>query len=165
MGNQIIPAPEAEQDLDEIVAYIAKDNPASAEKFGIHLIERIELLKSFPTTAFRVDIRATEHPVANVFKWNFRVRTEEQLGIGIGIHRTALPRDLEQQSVVSTAKRRRAAASEIEFLDQGVGSTHAHQRRPRFITRISLQEIAGKRLPVPYGIFTTSNGTSISFPA
>jgi toxin ParE1/3/4 len=48
MGNQIILAPEAEQDLDEIVAYIAKDNPAAAEKFGIHLIERIELLKSFP---------------------------------------------------------------------------------------------------------------------
>ena len=48
MGNQIILAPEAEQDLNEIVAYIAKDNPAAAEKFGIHLIERIELLKSFP---------------------------------------------------------------------------------------------------------------------
>jgi plasmid stabilization system protein ParE len=48
MGNQIILAPEAEQDLDEIVAYIAKDNPAAAEKFGIRLIERVELLKSFP---------------------------------------------------------------------------------------------------------------------
>jgi len=48
MGSQIILAPEAEQDLDEIVSYIAKDNPAAAEKFGIHLIERVELLKSFP---------------------------------------------------------------------------------------------------------------------
>jgi len=48
MGNQIILAPEAEEDLDEIVAYIAKENPAAAEKFGIHLIERVELLKSFP---------------------------------------------------------------------------------------------------------------------
>jgi hypothetical protein len=37
MGNQILLAPEAEQDLDEIVAYIAKENPAAAEKFGIHL--------------------------------------------------------------------------------------------------------------------------------
>lgn len=54
MGNQIILAPEAEQDLDEIVAYIAKDNPAAAEKYGIHLIERIGLLKSFPRLVSRV---------------------------------------------------------------------------------------------------------------
>jgi plasmid stabilization system protein ParE len=42
MGNQIILAPEAEQDLEEIVAYIARDNPAAAEAFGIRLLDRNE---------------------------------------------------------------------------------------------------------------------------
>lgn len=48
MGNQIILAPEAEQDLEEIVAYIARDNPAAAEEFGIRLLDRLEILKRFP---------------------------------------------------------------------------------------------------------------------
>jgi toxin ParE1/3/4 len=60
MGNQIILAPEAERDLDEIVAYIAKDNPAAAEKFGIRLIERVELLKSFPRLGREVSGRRSE---------------------------------------------------------------------------------------------------------
>jgi toxin ParE1/3/4 len=60
MGNQIILAPEAEQDLDEIVGYIAKDNPAAAEKFGIRLIERVELLKSFPRLGREVSGRRGE---------------------------------------------------------------------------------------------------------
>jgi toxin ParE1/3/4 len=48
MGNQIVLSPEAEQDLNEIVAYIARDNPAAAEKFGIRLLDRVEILKTFP---------------------------------------------------------------------------------------------------------------------
>jgi toxin ParE1/3/4 len=60
MGNQIILAPEAEQDLDEIVAYIAKDNPTAAEKFGIRLIERVELLKSFPRLGREISGRRGE---------------------------------------------------------------------------------------------------------
>ena len=48
MGNQIVLSPEAEQDLNEIVSYIATDNRAAAEKFGIRLLDRVEILKSFP---------------------------------------------------------------------------------------------------------------------
>jgi plasmid stabilization system protein ParE len=40
----VIYAPEAERDLDEITAYIAKDNPKAAEQFGYRLIARAELL-------------------------------------------------------------------------------------------------------------------------
>jgi plasmid stabilization system protein ParE len=45
----VIYAPEAERDLDEITAYIAKDNPKAAEQFGYRLIARAELLGTFPT--------------------------------------------------------------------------------------------------------------------
>jgi toxin ParE1/3/4 len=44
----VIYAPEAERDLDEITAYIAKDNPKAAEQFGYRLIARAELLGTFP---------------------------------------------------------------------------------------------------------------------
>ena len=60
MGNQIILSPEAEQDLDEIVARIAKDNPAAAEKFGIRLLDRLEILKSFPRLGREVSGRRGE---------------------------------------------------------------------------------------------------------
>ena len=44
----VIYAPEAERDLEAITVFIAKDNPKAAEKFGFRLIERAELLGSFP---------------------------------------------------------------------------------------------------------------------
>jgi toxin ParE1/3/4 len=44
----VIYAPEAENDLEAITAYIAKDNPRAAEQFGFRLIERAELLGTFP---------------------------------------------------------------------------------------------------------------------
>jgi toxin ParE1/3/4 len=39
---------QADRDLREIVGYIARDNPAAAERVGLRLIERVELLKNFP---------------------------------------------------------------------------------------------------------------------
>jgi plasmid stabilization system protein ParE len=39
---------QAARDLQEIVAYIARDNPAAAERFGLALVEKAELLKAFP---------------------------------------------------------------------------------------------------------------------
>jgi toxin ParE1/3/4 len=39
---------QADRDLREIVGYIARDNPAGAERVGLRLIERVELLKNFP---------------------------------------------------------------------------------------------------------------------
>ena len=34
---------QAARDLQEIVAYIARDNPAAAERFGLALVEKAEL--------------------------------------------------------------------------------------------------------------------------
>ena len=36
---------QAARDLREIVAYIARDNPVAAERFGLALVEKAELLK------------------------------------------------------------------------------------------------------------------------
>ncbi len=48
MGYQIIFAPQAIERLEEIVRYIARDNPIAAEKFGLHLVDRAGLLAGFP---------------------------------------------------------------------------------------------------------------------
>jgi plasmid stabilization system protein ParE len=45
---------QAARDLREIVAYIARDNPAAAERFGLALVEKAELLKSFPMLGKKV---------------------------------------------------------------------------------------------------------------
>jgi toxin ParE1/3/4 len=45
---------QAARDLREIVAYIARDNPAAAERFGLTLVEKAELLKRFPFLGKRV---------------------------------------------------------------------------------------------------------------
>jgi len=47
MGFKIIFAPHAVERLEEIVRYIAKDNPSAAEKFGFRLLERVALLSDF----------------------------------------------------------------------------------------------------------------------
>jgi hypothetical protein len=39
---------QAARDLQEIVSYIAPDNSAAAERFGLALVEKAELLKTFP---------------------------------------------------------------------------------------------------------------------
>jgi toxin ParE1/3/4 len=45
---------QAARDLQEIVAYIARDNPAAAERFGLALVEKAELLKTFPMLGRKV---------------------------------------------------------------------------------------------------------------
>jgi toxin ParE1/3/4 len=45
---------QAGRDLREIVEFIARDNPAAAERVGLALLERAELLKTFPTLGRRV---------------------------------------------------------------------------------------------------------------
>lgn len=45
---------QAARDLQEIVAYIARDNPAAAERFGLVLVEKAELLTSFPLLGKKV---------------------------------------------------------------------------------------------------------------
>jgi toxin ParE1/3/4 len=45
---------QADRDMREIVEFIARDNPAAAERVGLTLLERAELLKTFPTLGRRV---------------------------------------------------------------------------------------------------------------
>jgi plasmid stabilization system protein ParE len=45
---------QAARDLGEIVAYIARDNPVAAERFGIALVEKAELLRKFPLLGKKV---------------------------------------------------------------------------------------------------------------
>ena len=45
---------QADRDLRQIVEFIARDNPAAAERVGLALLERAELLKTFPTLGHRV---------------------------------------------------------------------------------------------------------------
>jgi plasmid stabilization system protein ParE len=48
MGCQIIFAPQAIADLEEVVRYIAKDDPATAARIGNTLIDRVTILQDFP---------------------------------------------------------------------------------------------------------------------
>ena len=48
MGYQVIFAPQAIERLEEIVRYIAQDNPFAAEKFGLRLVDHTALLADFP---------------------------------------------------------------------------------------------------------------------
>ena len=45
---------QAARDLREIVAYIARDNPSAAQRFGFALVEKAELLKTFPLLGKKV---------------------------------------------------------------------------------------------------------------
>jgi toxin ParE1/3/4 len=48
MGWEIIYAPTAIKRLEAIVTLIAKDNPDAAQRMGLRLIERSEILLQFP---------------------------------------------------------------------------------------------------------------------
>ena len=48
MGWKIIFAPQALEQLEQIVRFIAQHDPAAAERFGNYLVYRAELLADFP---------------------------------------------------------------------------------------------------------------------
>jgi len=48
MAYKIIWSLQARDDLREIVSFIAADNPAVAESFGMQLMTRTDALASFP---------------------------------------------------------------------------------------------------------------------
>ena len=47
-GYEVILSPLAVQDLAEIIAFIAADNPPVAERFGRALVQKTRLLVTFP---------------------------------------------------------------------------------------------------------------------
>ena len=48
MGFQIVFTRPAIADLEKLVAFISRDNPQAAERFGYAIIERAEKLNEFP---------------------------------------------------------------------------------------------------------------------
>ena len=48
MAYQVILAPRAIRDLEEIVRYISLDSPANAERFGRRLFEQARSIAAFP---------------------------------------------------------------------------------------------------------------------
>jgi addiction module RelE/StbE family toxin len=48
MGCKIVFSPQAIADLEEVVHFIAKDDPAAAVRIGNALIGRVEILENFP---------------------------------------------------------------------------------------------------------------------
>ena len=48
MAHKIIWSLQARDDLRDIVAFIAADNPAAAENFGFRLMSKVDALANFP---------------------------------------------------------------------------------------------------------------------
>jgi toxin ParE1/3/4 len=48
MGWKIIFAPQALEELEQIVRFIAQDDPQAAIRFGDYLVDRAESLANFP---------------------------------------------------------------------------------------------------------------------
>ena len=48
MGGKIIFSPQAIADLEDVVRYVAKDDPAIAVRIGNTLIDRVAILEHFP---------------------------------------------------------------------------------------------------------------------
>jgi toxin ParE1/3/4 len=48
MGFQIVITKPAIADLEALVAFIGRDNPEAAERFGYELIDKAENLRTFP---------------------------------------------------------------------------------------------------------------------
>ena len=48
MGWKVIFAPQALEELEQIVRFIAQDDPQAAIRFGDYLVDRAESLANFP---------------------------------------------------------------------------------------------------------------------
>lgn len=82
MGWKIIFSPESIDDLKQIVGNIASSNSIAAEKFGLKLIRKTEILADFPELGSpyrrRVGVRKlTLKPYIIFYQLNERARTVE----------------------------------------------------------------------------------------
>ncbi len=48
MGFKVVLSPQAIDRLEEVVRYIARDDPSAAERFGMRLIDHAQMLAEFP---------------------------------------------------------------------------------------------------------------------
>lgn len=54
MARKILFTEDSLEDLDNILEYLAADNPAAAEQFSTALLDQIELLRHFPGLGVRL---------------------------------------------------------------------------------------------------------------
>lgn len=82
MAFQVLVTELANEDLAGLVRYIARDNPAAAERFGLALLEKLKLLREHPMLGRVVpergepNLREIIHPPYRVVH---RVREREQI--------------------------------------------------------------------------------------
>lgn len=60
MDYQIVWTKSAQEDLKQIVSFIAVDNPSAAERFGVAFIDQVEQIAQFPWSGRRVPEKKTE---------------------------------------------------------------------------------------------------------
>ncbi|MBA3962048.1 MAG: type II toxin-antitoxin system RelE/ParE family toxin [Chthoniobacterales bacterium] len=80
MGYRIVFAPQAHARLEEIVRFIAQDNPRAAIRFGDYLIDRAESLAQFPElgTPYRKR-QNVRRLLCKSYLIYYRLRSEQQL--------------------------------------------------------------------------------------
>jgi toxin ParE1/3/4 len=80
MGWKIIFAPQSLEELEQIVRFIAQDDPRAAILFGDHLVDRAESLANFPElgTPYRKRANVRRLLCKSYFIY-YRVRREQQL--------------------------------------------------------------------------------------
>lgn len=82
MGFQVLVTEIANEDLAALVRYIARDNPAAAERFGLALLEKLKLLREHPLLGRIVpergepNLREIIYPPYRIV---YRVREHEQV--------------------------------------------------------------------------------------
>jgi len=80
MGWKIIFAPQSLEQLEQILRFIARDNPDAAIRFGNYLVDRAESLANFPElgTPYRKRPNVRRLLCKSYFIY-YRVRGEEQV--------------------------------------------------------------------------------------
>ena len=80
MGWQVIFAPQAIAQLEQIVRFIAQDDPQAAIRFGNYLVDRAESLANFPElgTPYRKRPNVRRLLCKSYFIY-YRLRREEQV--------------------------------------------------------------------------------------
>ena len=92
MDYQIILSPVSIASLEAITAWIAKDNPAIAERIGNELLDRIALLQKFPKAgsvyaAHKYWRKLVSKPYVIIYRIDPKLRAIEVLAFRHSAHR------------------------------------------------------------------------------
>ena len=72
MAGQVIWSLQARDDLRDLVAFIAADNPTAAETFGFRFMSRVDLLANFPKLG-RVVPEENDESIREIVLWPYRI--------------------------------------------------------------------------------------------